>query len=572
MSDEKENDPGILEWLSVRPVPEWAKSRALGALFGMLVILMVLTAFGAAFAVLISTYWQAFSDSGPSLGAGTLIIGLLGAPFLIWRTLVAQRTVDIAQENHITDLINKAVEGLGAEKVVRVQLRHNDGSYMTEPVSTALDAKSKPLMTEYTAPNIEIRIGAILALERLAQKNLDVHIQIMEILTAYIRQNAPASDAVDVPELNLRDDDDRVVREAVWERWRHAYAAKTRRILANSGANGDAVRPRADVQMALTVIGRRTNAQKTVERDGVPSFEDSGLKAPEWTDDVSASEAWAKAMDQFKTAVREWLVRRRRYRLDLRETNLQGADFEHGDFENARFDGAQLQGARLVGAQMQGAGLVGAQMQGADLVETQMQGAVLLGARMQGALFRGARMQGVNLHSAQMQGAAFRLTQMQGADLVETQMQGADLSFARMQGANLWQARMQGADLMEARMQGARLGLALMQGAHIVQARMQGANFWVARLDSETNFTAADVQFAALKSINLSKSTLDQDQVNGMFGDATVVLPGGHGPDSAQWPAHWPRHDLTNKDFRSQWQKWLANPDTYTPPELPEPT
>ncbi len=66
-----------------------------------------------------------------------------------------------------------------------------------------------------TVPNIEVRIGAILALERMAKKNADVHIQIMEILTAYIRENAP-------------------VAEGTHER-----------------------KPRQDIQLAFTVIGRR---------------------------------------------------------------------------------------------------------------------------------------------------------------------------------------------------------------------------------------------------------------------------------------------------------------------------
>ena len=43
---------------------------------------------------------------------------------------------------------------------------------------------------ERTEPNIKVRIGAILALERIAKKNLDVHVQIMELLCTYIRENA----------------------------------------------------------------------------------------------------------------------------------------------------------------------------------------------------------------------------------------------------------------------------------------------------------------------------------------------------------------------------------------------
>jgi len=70
----------------------------------------------------------------------------------------------------ITDRINAAVLGLGAEKKVKVTENGH--------------------VIERTEPNIEVRIGAILALERIAKKNLDVHVQIMEFLCTYIRENA----------------------------------------------------------------------------------------------------------------------------------------------------------------------------------------------------------------------------------------------------------------------------------------------------------------------------------------------------------------------------------------------
>jgi hypothetical protein len=53
-------------------------------------------------------------------------------------------------------------------------------------------------------PNIEVRLGAILALERIAQDSTATdegrdHVRVMEILCAYIRENAPASEAQDHP-------------------------------------------------------------------------------------------------------------------------------------------------------------------------------------------------------------------------------------------------------------------------------------------------------------------------------------------------------------------------------------
>lgn len=81
------------------------------------------------------------------LGFGTMLAAMLGAPFVIWGTVLKHRTVTFQKEGHITDRINKAVEMLGAEKTVKRREVAEDGT-----VTTA----------EETVPNIEVRIGAIL--------------------------------------------------------------------------------------------------------------------------------------------------------------------------------------------------------------------------------------------------------------------------------------------------------------------------------------------------------------------------------------------------------------------------
>ncbi len=120
---------------------------------------------------------------------------LIAFPITVLRQHYNRRQTEAEEEGLITDRINAAVASLGADKIVK-----------------------GPEGKETPEPNIEVRVGAILALERLAQKNDDVHVQIMEILCVYLRENTKA------PRLNKR---------------------------------GFAIRPREDVQMALTVIGRR---------------------------------------------------------------------------------------------------------------------------------------------------------------------------------------------------------------------------------------------------------------------------------------------------------------------------
>jgi hypothetical protein len=196
----------------------------------------------------------------PGLGLGALLAALLGAPFVIWGTWLKYQTVRYQKEGHITDRINKAVEQLGAEKKVdrigrpvtiwmgEVEEYEATGdaarSLMEKPrtkvepkawkglegaIEQAFDKQdlhlvrtwsSQRTVIEYkgealvlakdeivgsegtwnvfseTVPNLEVRIGAILSLERIAQdstihdKGRD-HVRVMEILCAYVRENAP---------------------------------------------------------------------------------------------------------------------------------------------------------------------------------------------------------------------------------------------------------------------------------------------------------------------------------------------------------------------------------------------
>jgi len=59
------------------------------------------------------------------------------------------------------------------------------------------------------------------------------------------------------------------------------------------------------------------------------------------------------------------------------------------------------------------------------------------------------------------------------------------------------------------------------------------------------------------------------EHLQGMFGDGSVTLPGGHGPEHESWPEHWPKFDL-GRDFANQLHTWQADPDGYTPPDPPD--
>jgi hypothetical protein len=81
-----------------------------------------------------------------------------------------------------------------------------------------------------TVPNIEVRVGSIYALERISQDSSRDHIQIMEVLTAYIRENGPVGN------------------------------------LEPSEEPFTPIRPRSDIQAALDVIRRRPPERCALEK------------------------------------------------------------------------------------------------------------------------------------------------------------------------------------------------------------------------------------------------------------------------------------------------------------------
>ncbi|NDV01713.1 pentapeptide repeat-containing protein [Pseudoroseicyclus tamaricis] len=190
---------------SVRKRPVW-----LSAIIAVAAPLFVLATIAAAVVLWTVAGGQGEADTpATGLGAGALIAALLGAPLVIWRSWVAHRTADVAEENHKTELFNKAIENLGAVRSVIVLSEGEDGTQT---------------FREATEKNKEVRIGAILALTRLSRANDDIHVQVMKILSSYISENARIG--------QRRDDQDQID---------------------------------SDVQEALTAIGGRTLRAHAIE-------------------------------------------------------------------------------------------------------------------------------------------------------------------------------------------------------------------------------------------------------------------------------------------------------------------
>ncbi len=280
----------LIEWLGYSKTPDFSKSRTLGGVIGGIIAIALIGVVVAVFISFIASLFGA-GDSSDARNYALILAALLGVPFIIWRAFVAQKQVNIAEQGHMTDRISKAVEQLGAEKSTR-------------------DDDNK------TQPNLEVRVGAIYALERISQDSKRDHISVMEILCAYVRNNAPDTDAVEIG-VDIEDDNWRIKMR------KEISAIKTAPI---------------DIQTALSVISRRRDSHIAFERD-----------------------------DKNNPA-------KRVYDLDLRNTNLQKLDLTNAKLDNAKLTGARLTGANLSGAQLQGADFTAAHTRLAVVKSTALEG------------------------------------------------------------------------------------------------------------------------------------------------------------------------------------------------------
>jgi hypothetical protein len=337
--DDEKNDLTARDWLGLRKVPDWAKARLLGgaaaAFIGLLLIWALVIAIGAMAAmtqaVFAPTTHTGLSGGGTPAdlrGIAVFVTAFFGAPFLIWRTVIAAKQADLQDEGLFNDKINAAAEDLAARRqvtrVVYVRAGKDDAGG-AEGAKDGGEAELEEKILLEWEDDVVTRSAAIDRLEGLAreraQTDPDVVGRIASLLSVYVR------------ELSRHD----------LKPLEHGLSEKdaTPRALADWARGLGPIR--SDLEKAAQVLGRlrRITGQSNLV-------------------------------------------------LDLRNANLQGFDLQGLDFENARLSSARIEGANLRRAKMQGAVLRGAQMQGADLGEAEMQGADLGGAQMQGADLSGA--------------------------------------------------------------------------------------------------------------------------------------------------------------------------------------
>jgi uncharacterized protein YjbI with pentapeptide repeats len=319
-------------------------------------------------------------------------IQVVGGLFAFVALYLTFRRVKVAEQGHITDRYTKAIEQLGA-----------------------LAAANKP--------NVEVRLGAIYALERIAFDSPRDQWTIMEVLTAYVRQNAPAP-----AQEPTKQEQEKDAQDTTKENEEPAIA--------------NAKKPATEIQAILTVLGRRKRGHKREGKGQLLDLSNSDLRGAKF---VGA--------------------------------HLDGAIFDQAHLDRACFNHAHLDGAWFGRAHLQRAWFIRAHLTGAFFPRAHLDKADLSEAHLDGVDFTGAHLDGANYEEAHLEGANFNGAHLDGALFPGAHMYGASFSEAHLDRAWYFQAYLGGAKFLGAHLDRASFYGAYLAGATFDGSDLDGANF-----------------------------------------------------------------------------------------------
>ncbi|MGS2640775.1 pentapeptide repeat-containing protein [Streptosporangium sp. G12] len=244
---------------------------------------------------------------------------------------------------------------------------------------------------QLASPAVDVRLGAIYALQRLAADSPRDRPTVRNVLAAFVRNHDLC---VSKPPPKPCDPE-----------WKETVVVEP-------------VRPPADVLAALTIAPALTTPSP-----------------------LSATSAGHDRADFSKA---------RFPHADLMDRFLGGSDLSGGNLRGAFLSGANLTGTNLSRAILSGTNLSGTDLRNADLNRTDMFRAILIGTKLNGSSLTNAHLERANLSGADLRGADLR-----GADLINAELRGANLTGANLRGTELTDANLTGANLMGADLRGA---------------------------------------------------------------------------------------------------------------------
>lgn len=321
---------------------------------------------------------------------GTL--ATIGAGIVLYLNFrVAHRNAELTESRLITERFSKAVEQLGSDK-------------------------------------IEVRLGGIYALERIAKDSERDHWTIMEVLTSFVREKSPliSNEQIRAKAYELWEAGDKTSLPE--QDWHDAYQMLAAKPIAE------------DVQAALTVIGRRD-----VTKD--PSDKGINLNQSNLTNadliQANLSNAYLSQADLRNAH----LMQSNLSNAYLSRANLSNASLFNADLRNSKLFNADLSYADLNSANLSNASLSQADLSNANLFNADLRNSKLFNADLSQANLDSAKLNNADLNKADLSNASLIEADLSNASLINTRFRNADLTSADFNGAKLFKTDFSKADL-----------------------------------------------------------------------------------------------------------------------------
>ncbi len=380
----------------------WLVRGALGELVDWLLWIPLLIAVGAVLAGGSAYRWRQLSE-GAFLDRKTqttaIVVGITAGCILVtWVILHIYVNPEIPSEK--TDVAQIAVAIVGGTviaigswvgwqtlQVNRERLELDRTANLTENFTAAVEQLGATL--DGGNPNYEIRLGGIYALERIAKSWLDRgeandYWSVIEVLTAYVRHNAPCSE-----EAELED---------------------------------GVPQPRLDIEAILGVLRHR---------HGVPVETDNNFRID--LNGTNLRGAFLAHIDLDRADLRNADLSD----ATLTSASLKGVMLSDAKLQRAFLNGARLNGSLLERAILENANLTEADLERARLHDAQLNDAKLVQANLHRAVLSGAQLRRADLSGAQCVGAWFFRCDLSSAVLESTNLTDAQLVRANLEGARM---------------------------------------------------------------------------------------------------------------------------------------
>jgi uncharacterized protein YjbI with pentapeptide repeats len=377
------------------------------------------------------------------------LVQIIGGTALVLGLIIGWRRISVAEEkvNEIQEAADQWIQFIQDDTEQRLQIAQESMKNLLQTAQEQADNKFKTVqetnkrliqiserqqLSERFARSIEqlsdaklsVRLGAIYTLERIARVSPSDHWPIMELLSAYIREQAPS------------------VQQS---------GSSSNQSLAVSPSSDVAT----DVQAILTVLGRR----KIEERE-------------------------LGALDLAHTNLNQAMLSRARFSAaNFTQALLVGSEIIDTNFVGANLSQANLAQANLTGANLRDAVLFEANFAGANLREADFSNALIFRANLSTAFagsanFSNSNLRETNLRDAVLINANLTATRLCQADLRDTLLSESILTNADLADADLSGAKLNNANLKNTRLKGTKLhGADLSRVTGLTEAQLEDASW-----------------------------------------------------------------------------------------------